>query len=147
VTLISYLAPPEQVPFVRGILMHASHTFQADPKWIEYQKKMEADGMQYQILRQSQTAADFGQQVRQFEAQMQGMQRQVSAFQKQQRAQARQAESFGNILAGITPKIDPLNGATLNVWTGPGSGYWKNGQGTVVNSSQSPGAGFHQLQS
>jgi hypothetical protein len=144
-TLVSYLAPPEQDPQVRAILMHASQSFQLDPQWIEHQKKMDADGLQYQVERQRQRRAALTQQVRQFESSMQAMRNQVSAFERQQNAQARQVESFGNILTGITPTIDPLNGETKNVWTGPKSGYWINGQGTVVNSNLSPGAGFHQL--
>jgi hypothetical protein len=49
--------------------------------------------------------------------------------------------SWGNTLTGITPTVDPLNGTTRNVWTGPNSGYWINGLGEVVNSNISPGAG------
>ncbi len=144
-TLVSYLAPPEQVPLVRNILMHASQSFQLDPQWIEHQKQMDADGLKYQVERQRQRRAALTQQVRQFEASMQAMRNQVSAFARQQNAQARQVESFTNILTGITPTIDPLSGETRNVWTGPKSGYWVNGQGTVVNSNLSPGAGFHPL--
>jgi len=144
-TLVSYLAPPDQVPQVRAILMHSSQLFQVDPQWIEHQKKMDADGLQYQVERQRQRRAALAQQVRQFESSMQAMRNQVSAFERRQDAQAKQVEEFGNILTGITPTIDPLNGETKNVWTGPKSGYWINGQGTVVNSTLSPGAGFHQL--
>jgi hypothetical protein len=77
---------------------------------------------------------------------MQGMRNQVGAFQRQQNAQAQQVESFSNVLNGITPTIDPLNGETKNVWTGPRNGYWINGQGTVVNSDLPPGADFRRLQ-
>ena len=146
VSLVSYIAPAEQVAQARAILMHASQSFQTNPEWIEHQKKMDADGLQYQVARQRQRMMALGQQVRQFEASMQNMRNQVSAFERQQVAQARQVESFGNMLTGITPTVDPLNGETRNVWTGPKSGYWINGQGTVVNSNLSPGAGYRQLQ-
>ncbi len=144
--LVSYVAPPNKVSLVREVLMHGSQTFQLSPSWIEYQKKMDADGLQYQSARQRRRIQVLGQQVQQFEARMQSMRNQVSAFEHQQNAQAGQAALFGNILTGITPTVDPLNGETRDVWTGPRSGYWINGQGTVVNSDSSPGAGFHPLQ-
>jgi hypothetical protein len=144
--LVSYLARPERVPLVRGILMHMSQSMQPNPQWIEYQKKMDADGLQYQIARQKERMKQLGQQMREFEGRMQAMRNQVGAFQRQQAVQARQVETVGNILTGITPTVDPLNGETRNVWTGLKNGYWINGQGTVVNSNTSPGPGFRQLQ-
>ena len=143
--LISYIAPAEQVPQVRKIIYHISETFQANPKWIEYQNEMDKEGYQYQVARQKQRMAELGQQVQQFEAKMQGMRDQVNAFERHQAAQAAQVESFTNTLTGLTPTVDPLNGSTRLVWTGPNNGYWINGQGTVVNSNLSPGPGFHQL--
>jgi hypothetical protein len=146
VVLVSYLVPPDQEATVRGILSHASQSFQLSPQWIEYQKKMDAEGLQYQIMRQRQRMAELGQQVQQFQSRMAAMRNQVTAFERQQNRQARQVSEWGNMLTGITPTVDPLNGETRNVWTGPKSGYWINGQGTVVNSELSPGAGFHPLQ-
>jgi hypothetical protein len=145
-TLVSFLARPEQVAQARSILLHMSQSFQISPKWVEYQKKMDADGLQYQIARQRERRKQLAQQIVEFEGKMQAMRNQVGAFQRQQAAQARQVEGFTNILNGITPTIDPLSGETRNVWTGPKSGYWINGQGTVVNSNLSPGAGFRPLQ-
>jgi hypothetical protein len=144
--LISYIAPADQVPQVRSIIMHLSETFQVSPKWVEYQKQMDDQGYQYQMARQRQRMAELGQQVQQFEAKMQGMRNQVNAFERHQAAQAAQAESWGNTLTGLTPTVDPLSNETRLVWTGPNNGYWINGQGTVVNSNVSPGAGFHELQ-
>lgn len=144
--LVSYVAPLNKLSLVRGVVMHGSQTFHVNPSWIEYQKKMDADGLQYQVARQRRRVQALGQQVQQFELRMQSMRSQVSAFEHQQNAQADQVASFGNVLTGITPTVDPLNGETRDVWTGPRSGYWKNGQGTVVNSDTSPGAGFHPLQ-
>lgn len=144
--LVSYVAPAEDVSRVRAILVHASQSFKLLPEWIEYQKKMDAQGYQYQVARQRQRMAELGRQVQEFEARMQSMRNQVKAFQTRQNAQAKQVESFTNALNGLTPTIDPLSGETRKVWTGPGSGYWKNGVGTIVNSNTSPGPGFHPLQ-
>ena len=144
--LISYIAPADQVAQVRSIIMHLSETFQVNPKWVEYQKQMDDQGLQYQVQRQQQRRAALAQQVQQFEAKMQGMRNQVNAFEHHQAAQAAQVESWGNTLTGLTPTVDPLSNETRLVRTGPNNGYWINGQGTVVNSNVSPGAGFHELQ-
>ncbi|HEV2486220.1 MAG TPA: hypothetical protein VGT08_11875, partial [Terracidiphilus sp.] len=79
-----------------------------------------------------------------FEMKMQSMKSQVNAFERQQARQADQVTSFGNILTGITPTIDPL-GNPRDVWTGTKSGYWTNGVGQVINSDVSPGAGWQQM--
>ncbi len=144
--LISYIAPADQVQLARDIIRHLSETFQVSQKWVQYQNQMDQEGYQYQVARQKQRLAELGQQVQQFEAKMQGMRDQVNAFERRQAAQAAQVESFTNTLTGLTPTIDPLNGSKRLDWIGPNSGYWINGQGTVVNSNLSPGAGFHQLQ-
>jgi hypothetical protein len=143
-SLASFLAPPEEVPGARNILLHASQTFQLSPPWIERQKQMDAEGLQYQRVRQQQRLYQLGQQVQQFEASMRAMQNQVNAFERQQSAQARQVESFGNLLTGIQPTTDPL-GNERDAWIGPHSNYWTNGTGTIVNSTDSPGAGWQQL--
>jgi hypothetical protein len=84
---------------------------------------MDSDGTQYQIMRQRHRMEELGQQVRQFEAHLQTVRGQISAFQRRQNSQTRQVESVGDILTGLTPTTDPLNGAMLKVWTGPASGY------------------------
>ena len=101
--LVSYIAAADKILLVRDVLMHGSQTFHVDPVWIEYQKKMDTDGLQYQIARQRQRQRAIGQQVQQFEARMQSMRNQVSEFERQQTTQARRVESSGNILTGITP--------------------------------------------
>jgi hypothetical protein len=142
----SYLAPPSQSATARAVLLHASESFHILPAWKQYQAGMDAKGLEYQRARQQQRRLALSQQVQAFEGQMSAMRNQVSAFQRRQSAQAAQVTSWGNILTGITPTIDPLNGTTRNVWTGPGSGYWINGQGDVVNSNVSPGAGWRNPQ-
>ncbi len=143
-SLASFLTPAEEVPEARNILLHASQTFQLSPAWIERQKQMDAEGLQYQRARQQQRLYALGQQVQQFEQRMQAMQNQVNAFERQQNAQARQVESFGNLLTGIQPTTDPL-GNERDAWIGPHSNYWTNGTGTIVNSTDSPGANWQQL--
>ncbi|MGA7920952.1 MAG: hypothetical protein WCA38_14920 [Candidatus Acidiferrales bacterium] len=145
-TLGSFIAPPENVAFAKNVLLHCAQSFQVNPSWIEYQKKMDADGLQYQRVRQQQRLAALGQQVRQFEAQMQSMRNQVGAFESRQNAQAAQVEGFTQALRGVTPTIDPLTGGAREVWTGPNSQYWTNGLGQVVNSNSQPPGNWHQLQ-
>ena len=143
-SLASFIATSEEVPETRNILLHASQTFQLSPQWIERQKQMDADGLQYQRGRQQQRLYELGQQVQQFEARVRAMQNQVNAFERQQSAQAHQVESFGSLLTGIQPATDPL-GNERDAWMGPNSNYWTNGTGTIVNSNNPPGAGWQQL--
>jgi hypothetical protein len=139
----SYLAPANRVDLARTVLLHASESFRLMPAWKQSQAGMDAKGLEYQRARQQQRRTQLAQQVQAFENQMSSMRNQVSAF---QRRQAAQAASWGNMLTGITPTTDPLNGATRDVWTGPKSGYWINGLGEVSNSNDSPGAGWRPLQ-
>lgn len=146
VALISYLAAPNQVPAAQEIILHAAKSFHLNPEWIEYQKRMDADGLQYQRARQQQRMIELQQQVQQFESKMRAMQDQVKAFERRQDAQAHQVEGFTNTLVGLTPTTDPLTGENRLVWTGPKDNYWVNGLGQVVNSTNAPAAGWRQLQ-
>jgi hypothetical protein len=143
--MVSFLAPVSDVEFSKKALTHCVETFQLKPQWIEYQKQMDAQGLQYQRARQQQRMQQLAQQVQQFEQQMRAMQNQVNAFERHQQAQANQVESFTQALRGVTPTIDPMTGEAKEVWTGPNSNYWTNGVGDVVNSVNGP-AGWHQLQ-
>lgn len=145
-TLVSFVAPPEKAAAARTLALHCAHSLQIKPEWLEYQKRMDAEGLQYQRMRQQGRIRDLEAQVQQFEARMQAMQRQVNAFEQHQAAQAAQVESFTNVLNGITPTTDPLTGERREVWTGPSSNYWVNGVGEVVNSNAAPAAGWRQLQ-
>ena len=142
----SFIAPAAQVEVARAVLSHGAKTLQVRPEWIEYQKKMDAEGLAYQRARQQQRLAALGQQVQQFEGQMRAMQQQVSAFERHQAAQAAQVESFTNVLNGVTPTVDPLSGESRKVWTGPAAHYWVNGLGDVVNSNTQPSASWHEIQ-
>lgn len=145
-TIVSCLAPPEKLALARSIALQMVHSFQLSPDWIERQKQMDAQGLQYQRMRQQGRIQAIQQQVRQFEAQMQAMQNQVNAFERHQQNQAAQVDGFTNALNGITPTTDPLTGEQRDVWTGTKSNYWVNGMGQVVNAADAPAAGWRQLQ-
>jgi hypothetical protein len=142
----SFLAPTAQADLARTILLHESQSFQIAPAWVNYQKNMDDQGLQYQRARQQQRLNALAQQVQQFEAKMQTMRDQVNSFERRQNAQAAQVESFDKTLVGVTSTTDPLDGTKRDVWTGTKSGYWINGNGTVVNSTDSPGPGWRPLQ-
>jgi len=145
-TMVSFVAPPEKAAAARTFALHCARSLEISPAWIEYQKRMDAEGLQYQRMRQQGRIRDLEAQVQQFEARMQTMQRQVNAFEQHQAAQAAQVESFTNVLNGITPTTDPLTGEHRDVWTGPNANYWVNGVGQVVNSNSAPAAGWRPLQ-
>jgi len=143
--LASLVAPADQVSFARAILLRCSQSFQLNPEWTQYQKRMDQEALIYQRQRQQSRMREISRQVAQFESRMQSMQNQVNAFERGQARQAAQVESFGNTLTGITPTVDPF-GNTRNVWTGSKNGYWMNGSGQVINSDVAPGAGWQPLQ-
>lgn len=143
--IVSFIAPPEQVAAVRNIILRYSQSVQTNPEFIQYQKEMDREGLDYQRRVQQGRRAEIGRQVQQFESQMQSMQNQVNAFQRQQRAQTGQVERFDDALVGVTPTVDPLTGENRKVWTGTKSSYWINGLGQTKNSDTSPGPGWRQL--
>jgi hypothetical protein len=142
--LASFLAPADQVSLAKNVLLHAAQTFRLNPQWLEYQKQMDAYGLQYQRALQQQRMQALAQQVQQFQQKMQAMQNQVNAFERHQQAQSAQVDSFSQALRGVTPTTDPLTGESREVWTGPNSNYYANGLGEVVNSNTPP-PGWHQL--
>lgn len=146
VGLASFLVPPGRVAAAEAIVAHAGATFELQTSWIAYQKRMDEQGLAYQIARQRKRMDDLGQQVAAFESRMRGMQEQVDAFERGQSARQQQFQGFDDAINGVTPVVDPLDGRTRDVWTGPKNGYWVDGSGTIVNSALSPGAGFHALQ-
>lgn len=145
-TVVSFFAPPDQIASVRGIVTHLAQSFHLSPEWLEYQKRMDTEGLQYQRARQQKRISDLQIQVQQFESKMRAMQNQVNAFERQQSSQANQVEGFTNALVGITPTTDPLTGENRQVWSGPKNNYWVNGTGQVVNSNSAPAPGWRQLQ-
>jgi len=143
--LVSYLAPPEQVSLATDVLQHCARSFRLNPQWVERQKQMDAYALDYQRQRQAGRVRQIQMQVAQFEQSMKAMQQQVASFERGQQRSAAQSEEWGNILTGITPTVDPL-GNRQDVWTGTKSRYFKNGQGTIVNSDTvPPGGGWTEL--
>lgn len=143
-TLASLIAPADQLALARGVLQRATASFKISPQWVEYQQRMDRQALDYQRARQQGRLRQLSRQVADFEMKMQSMKSQVNAFERRQTRQADQVTSFGNILTGITPTIDPL-GNPRDVWTGTKSGYWTNGAGQVINSDVSPGAGWQRM--
>lgn len=145
-TIVSFIASPENAASARTVALRCVRSLEIRPEWMEYQKRMDAEGLQYQRMRQQGRIRDLQAQVQQFETRMQAMQSQVNAFEHHQAVQAAQVESFTNVLNGITPTTDPLTGERRDVWTGPNANYWVNGLGQVVNSNSAPSTAWHQLQ-
>ena len=146
VTIASFSAPPDKVAEARALLAHSAQSFHISPDWLQYQQRLDAEGLDYQRKRQQGRIVALQQQVQQFQAQMLAMQNQVNAFEARQSAQAKQVEGFTDILNGVTPTYNPLTGESRKVWTGTQDNYWVNGIGQVVNSHDSPGPGWTQLQ-
>ncbi len=146
--VLSYIAAPEDVSTARDILRHCAQSFHISPEWLEYKKRMDAEGLEYQRERQMGRIRQLQQQQQQFEAQMQAMKNQANAFEQHMAQERGQFEQMDNVINGVTPTTDPLTGETRKVWTGTQNNYWVNGLGQVVNSNSNPAPGqnWHQLQ-
>jgi hypothetical protein len=143
--IASYVAPPAQVALARNVLEHASDTLQLSPAWIQKQNQLDKDALVYQRERQQARMRALSQQVAQFEMKMQAMQNQVTQFERGQAQRQSEFQKVDNIIAGVTPTIDPL-GNEHEVMTGPKSGYYVNpATGEHVNADKSPGPGWQQL--
>jgi hypothetical protein len=139
--IASFIAPAGDLPLARSIIETCNKTFQLNPAWVQKQKQI----LVYQRERQQDRMRVLSQQVAQAEMKMQAMQNQVNQF---ERGQAQRQDAFqkvDNIIAGVTPTIDPL-GNERNVMTGPKSGYWiEPSTGREVNADKAPGPGWQQL--
>src|SRR5579872_636741 len=144
-TLVSFVAPADQVSLARNVAVRSAGSLKINPQWRERQKKLDQEALVYQRARQQARMRELSAQVAQFEMKMQAMRSQVNSFERRQAAQAKQVEEFGNILTGITPTIDPL-GNRREVFTGTKSRYWTDGQGRVINTDVPPGAGWKEMQ-
>jgi len=143
-TLASFVAPREQAAAARAIVGRCAMSFKFTDSFIQAQKRLDEEALVYQRERQEARRRALAQQVAQFEMRMLAMQGQVAAFERGQARQSGQAESWGNILTGLTPTTDPL-GNPRSVWTGSKDGYWIDGKGNVLNSNSSPGPGWQRL--
>lgn len=144
-SLVSLIAPADRLEFARSIAQQSAQTLRLSQQWMAYQQQMDAEGMQYQQIRQQHRRDQLGQQVQQFEARMHSMQNQVNAFERHQAAFQGQVDQFSNALNGLTPTTDPLTGENRMVWTGTKDNYWVNGLGQVVNSHDAPSSSYRQL--
>jgi hypothetical protein len=145
VNLVSYVAPESDVAQVRSIIEHSEKTFVLSPAWIQKQKQLDEQALVYQRERQQARLRELSEQVAQFEAKMQAMQNQVNQFERGQAQRQSQFQAFDNIIAGVTPTVDPF-GNPRDVMSGPKHSYWQNpATGEVVNSDRSPGPAWQQL--
>ena len=65
--LVSFFAPASEVQVARAVLLRRCPDTGLNPQWIQYQKHMDSQGLEYQRARQQQRMAALSQQVRQFE--------------------------------------------------------------------------------
>jgi hypothetical protein len=144
-TLVSFLAPSEQVSAATDVTQHCIRSFRLNSQWLTHQSQMDAEALDYQRQRQAGRIRQIQTQVVQFEQSMRAMQQQVASFERGQQRSAAQSEEWGNILTGITPTVDPLANKR-DVWTGTKSRYFENGRGTIINSDVvPPGGGWTEL--
>ena len=140
--VISIIAAPESMPLGRSIAQHMIDSWRENPQWKQHQEQMTQMGLD-QIRAGFQ---QFMQQMRAYDAaRTQAMNRQVAGFEAHQNAQAQQVSSWGETLTGLTTVQDPQTGTRFQVFTGPKSNYYENGNGVKINSDISPGPEFHQL--
>ena len=144
-SLTSYVAPEGQVALTRSIILHSSKSFQLNPAWVQKQNQLDQEALVYQRQRQRDRMTVFNAQVRQFEANMQGMRDQVASFERGQAQRQSQFQQVDNIISGITPSVDPY-GNMVNAVNGPKSRTWyKPGTGEQRSSDLSPGPGWVPL--
>ena len=144
--LLSFLATDDRAKDTAASAAHIAESFRIKPQWIEYQKKMDAEGLQMARLIAQRKMQNLAAQVQQFRARMKAMSDQVAGFEARQNRQAAQVQGFTDVLNGITRTHDPMTGEYREVWSGQSNQYWVNGVGQVVSSANSPGPSFHQLQ-
>jgi hypothetical protein len=140
--LISVLTTPSDAPIAYGVAQRMLDTWQKNPKWAVYQNHLTQVGLT-QIMTQYH---EFLNQMQAYDQQRRAaMDSQVAGFESRMASQAQQVTDFGETLTGIQDATDPLTGEKLQVWTGPQSNYYRNGQGVVINSAVAPGPGFYQI--
>ncbi len=140
--IISIIAAPETVSLAQSMTQHMIDSWQENPAWDDYQKKMTQMGL-------DQIRASFGQFMQQMAAFHQqreaAMNQQVAHYESQQHAQAQQVSGWGEILTGLTNVRDSTTGTEFQVFSGPKANYYRNGNGVTINSNLSPGPDFHQV--
>jgi hypothetical protein len=143
VDVLSLIAAPDVTPLAQSMIQHMIESWQESPQWKQYQDQMTQMGL-------DQIRVGFGQFLRQMQAYHQqretAMNQQVAHFESQQHAQAQQVSGWGETLTGLTNLRDTTTGQQFQVFSGPKSNYYTNGNGVTINSNLSPGAGFHQVE-
>jgi len=139
--LISAITTPDSLPLAQAVAQHMIDTVKKNPQWVQYQNQMTQMGLQA-IQRNFQ---QFMSQMRAYDqARSSAMNQQVAGFEARQQANQKQFESWDENFVGLTKVADPLTGEKFDVWSGPYGNYYRNGQGTVINSVNQP-AGTHQV--
>jgi hypothetical protein len=140
--IISIIAKPEQVGLAQHMTQRMMESWRENDQWKQYQERMTQIGL-------NQIRGEFNQFMRQMQAYHQqreaAMNQQVAQFESRQQAQAAQVSSWGNTLTGLTNVYDPSTGTQFQVFSGPKSNYYVNGNGDKINSNLNPGNGFHQV--
>lgn len=140
--VVSIIASPDRLQNAEAIVQHMMDSWRENPQWKDYQARMTQAGLT-NIMQNFNT---FMQQMRAFDQQRRAaMNQQVAGFEARQTAQAAQVSQWGDILTGVTNISDPQTGEKFQVFSGPKSNYYRNGQGLTINSNISPGAGFYQV--
>jgi hypothetical protein len=141
--IISIIATPDNLGLAQHMTQRMMDSWQESPQWKQHQEQMTQEGL-------DQIRAQFGQFMKQMQAYHQqraaAMNQQVSSFEARQQAQAAQVSSWGNTLTGLTNLYDPTTGTQFQVFSGPKSNYYINGNGVKINSNIDPGNGFHQVE-
>lgn len=138
----SFISTPDRVNEARAVLLHCAQTLKLNSQWLQQQKQLDDFAIQYQRARQQKCAKAMTAQMRQFEAQMQTMRKQMALFEQHQMA----SDGMSQALRGVTVTIEPFACQARQVWTGTKSTYWTNGSGAVVNTDLSPGGGWRQIE-
>lgn len=141
--IISIISAPDKLAQAHSMTQRMIESWQETPQWRAYQVAMTQKGL-------SQIGEEFGQFMHQMQIYHQqreaAMNQQVAKFEARQQAQADQVSSWGNILTGVTNLYDSTTGTKFQVFSGPKSNYYVNGNGVTINSNLSPGPSFHQAE-
>ncbi len=144
--LVSFLAPDDRAKDAAAVAARAAGSLRVKPQWIEYQKKMDAEGMQMERLIAQRKMQALAAQVQQFRARMKAMSDQVAGFEARQNRQATQVQGFTDALYGITRTHDPMTGEYREVWGAKSNQLWVNGLGQVAEGTSAPSPQFHRLE-
>ncbi len=140
--IISSIESPDTTPLAASMIQHMIDSWQVNPDWERYQQRMTQMGL-------DQIRAGFRQFLQQMQVYHQqreaAMNQQVARYESQQHAQAQQVSGWGEMLTGLTTVRDSNTGTQFQVFSGPKSNYYTNGNGVTINSNLSPGGNFHKV--